>query len=118
MGAIWGHVKAKSLSPLNRSFPQKLKARRMVPRVECGLENQRSGCQNLVIRAPSFKGPGLPCTSTESRTERLLQSRGKHPSAPLTEGALQLEEGRLVGALVLESPVQPVGASSSKQRAS
>lgn len=49
MGAIWGHVKAKSLSPLNRSFPQKLKARRMVPGVECGLENQRSGCQNLVI---------------------------------------------------------------------
>lgn len=49
MGAIWGRVQAKSLSPPNRSFPQKLKARRMVPGVECGLENQRSGCQNLVI---------------------------------------------------------------------
>lgn len=49
MGAIWGRVQAKRLSPPNRSFPQKLKARRMVPGVECGLENQRSGCQNLVI---------------------------------------------------------------------
>ena len=49
MGSIWGHVEAKSLSPLNRSFPQKSKARRMVPGVECGLENQRSGWQNLVI---------------------------------------------------------------------
>ncbi|CAN0530463.1 unnamed protein product [Rangifer tarandus platyrhynchus] len=29
MGAIWGRVQAKSLSPPNHSFPQKLKARRM-----------------------------------------------------------------------------------------